>query len=200
MILKEIADLMDVACKTMGLAYADVRICELGDQIINRWHPLMTGKQYLINKGVKEHISIDWNGQNGAVKRDLSLPINEWKHYFDIITNYGTTEHVTNQYCVFKNIHDFCKKGGVMIHTVPIIGGWKNHCLFHYDTNFFGQLSQKSGYKCIINENREVSFRGSHKMSKKDRTLVCSVLLKEKDVDFMDKLDFAKIGENHDKS
>lgn len=192
MILKEIVDLMDVACKAMGLTYADVRVCELGDQIINRWHPLTTGKAYLINKGVQEHISIDWNGQNGALKKDLSRPIDEWKNYFDMVTNYGTSEHVSDQYQVFRNIHNFCKVGGAMVHSVPIIGGWKTHCDFHYNTEFFDLLSKETGYKCVINETRVMSFRGCLRLSSIDKTNVCAILLKEKNMDFISECVFPK--------
>ena len=192
-ILKEVVDLMDVACKNMNLTYSDIRICELGDQMM--WHgcSFRTGKDYFVAKGVKEHISIDWNGKNGALKRDLANPVNEWKGYFDMVTNHGTTEHVWNQYQVFRNIHNFCRPGGTMIHAVPIIGGWAKHCSFHYDTVFFDLLAECAGYKCITNENRLVSYRGSGRNASIDKTDVCAILLKEKDVDFVSELDFPKV-------
>ncbi len=189
MILKEAADLTDVACKVMGITYSDIRMCELGDQFINRWHPLTTGKQYYIDKGIKEHISIDWNGKNGALNRDLSRPVNEWKGYFDMVTNHGTSEHVESQYDVFRNIHNFCRKGGAIIGHIPAIGYMTGHCKFYYSVDFFNELCERLEYKCVINENRVMSFRGDRSFTESQRTCVNIVLIKEKDNEFISKQD-----------
>lgn len=45
---------------------------------------------------------------------------------FDVITNYGTIEHINDQYHAFKNVHDMCKSGGIMIHNFPPQGHWQN--------------------------------------------------------------------------
>ncbi|MFA5314304.1 MAG: hypothetical protein WC375_13470, partial [Methanomassiliicoccales archaeon] len=153
MILKELVDLMDVAVVSMPSDYMFMRVCELGNQIM-KWHPLKTGKQYLLAKGVKEHVSIDMNGKDGALKIDLASPITKWDCYFDMVTNYGTSEHVSNQYQVFDNIHRMTAVNGVMVHVVPIIGGWATHCNFHYKTTFFMDLAEMAGYRTVLHETR----------------------------------------------
>lgn len=98
----------------------------------------------------KKHVSIDITGLDGSLPYDLNnldLPnIGE----FDLVTNFGTTEHIEpNQYEPFKNIHKFCKLNGVMIHEVPAVGGWNGHCKFYYDENFFLQLADENNYEII---------------------------------------------------
>ena len=163
----------DIAGKTM---------LELGNQIIREGKIReITGKAYYSNRGVS-HISIDLNGQDGALKVDLSKPIKnkEWFNHFDIITNAGTTEHVEPriaQYVVFMNIHNFMKVGGIAIHLVPDInelelkGKWKNHSKNYYSSNFFQMLAENNSYETISIE----IING----------LICVGLRKTKDIPFM---------------
>ncbi len=184
MILQKLVDLMDIACVAINKNYNEIRICELGDQRM-KWHPLLTGKRYLTEeKKVIEHISIDINAQNGAVPLNLAAPINKWNNYFDLVTNFGTTEHVGNQFEVFRNIHNFTKIGGAMIHTVPIVGGWLRHCNIHYEPWFFTDLANLLNYKIVYAENRIVDGRWRNQ-TEIDKTLVCAILIKEKDTPFI---------------
>lgn len=65
-----------------------------------------------------------------AIKMDLRLFIPVEKE-FDIITNYGTLEHIEGKandlYTAFKNVHNHCKIGGTMIHEFPLIDHWPNN-------------------------------------------------------------------------
>lgn len=138
------------------------RMLELGNQhIIDRTGVIheKTGKEYYANKGV-EHTSIDLNGLDGAIKVDLSKPIgiSGWREYFDIVTNSGTSEHVSPrraQYECFMNIHDCLKVGGIAVHLVPDInelenkGCWKNHCTYYYSHEFVEMLVRTNKYKLI---------------------------------------------------
>lgn len=191
MILQEVENLMEIGCSSMNKKYSDIKVCELGNQRM-KWNNFKTGKKYLLSKGVIEHISIDLNGKDGALRLNLAEPRDEWKNYFDMVTNYGTTEHVGNQYRVFKNIHNFVKPGGVMIHTVPIVGGWSRHCNIHYEPWFFKDLALNSRYIVIASEIRIVA--GKRNQSEIDRSLVCSVLLKKEDSIFVSEENFNKQG------
>ncbi len=126
-------------------------------------------KEIFTLKGV-EHTSFDLNALDDAIALDLCKPLpSKWNGYFDMVTNYGTTEHVGNQYQVFKNIHEMTRVGGAMIHSVPHHGYWKSHCPFHYDMSFFKELALDNGY--------EISYT---EIQKRHRTnlLVNTVLLK----------------------
>jgi len=41
---------------------------------------------------------------------------------FDLVTNYGTTEHVLNQMLAMRSMHDFIKPGGLIHHDLPLGG------------------------------------------------------------------------------
>lgn len=187
MILKDVFDLLEMSCKEINMEYKDVSMCELGDQRM-KWNRWKTGKRYFEAQGIKEHISMDLNGRRGALRVNLSEIVDRWKNHFDIVTDYGTSEHVRGIYECFCNIHNFTREGGVMIHTVPISGGWIGHSPYHFKDWFFVKLAEETGYKSVLNEVRALPSRG-----KKVNSLVCSVLIKESDNLFISKEDFINI-------
>lgn len=103
-----------------------------------------TYKEYFESIGI-EHTSIDWNGMNPRVlKLDLRQPIE--LEPFDMVTNIGTTEHVSDQTGVWKNIHNFCKVGGTIISCTPLEGDWWWHGDW-YPTELFFKAFTKNGYE-----------------------------------------------------
>lgn len=67
---------------------------------------------------------------------------------FDLVLNFGTTEHVLNQWLSFRTIHLLPKIGGVMYHDLPM-AGYINHAFFRYDPMFFEQILVANNYKFI---------------------------------------------------
>lgn len=109
-------------------------------------------KQIFESKGV-EHTSFDLNGKDGAIPLDLCKPVPEkWHGYFDMITNYGTTEHVEDQYQVWKNIHDMVRVGGAIVSSIPHIGFWQGHCPYHYSPQFPEIMAKNNGYDLSYSE------------------------------------------------
>ena len=153
---------------------------ELGDQVIDPDGP-GTGKSYYSNLGF-EHISIDVNGENGSLIKDLRNPseFSDWTNYFNVITNSGTTEHVEPvefQYECFSIIHDCLKVNGIQLHLVPGIeslnnGYFAGHCMTYYSVDFFKMLAENNSYKIL---NLDVL----------DNALVCAVLQKTNNQPFM---------------
>lgn len=97
-----------------------------------------------------KYAAIDVDGSPGSVPLDLnfdSVPA-EQKLKYDLVTNFGTTEHVINQLNAFKVIHDLTAPNGLMIHEVPAQGMF-NHGLINYNPKFFWLLSRSNGYKFI---------------------------------------------------
>jgi hypothetical protein len=149
--------------KVYGLDTRDLKILELGDQIVKRKSGIAerTGKEYFTNLGY-DHISVDLNGKRGSLIKDLTKPtdFNEWPEYFDILTNSGTTEHVEpfeSQYDCFKILHDCVKVGGLMIHLIPDIeplnqGYFVNHCNYYYSEKFFNDLASNCNYTILENK------------------------------------------------
>lgn len=65
---------------------------------------------------------------------------------FDIVLNFGTTEHVFNQYNCFKVIHEAAKPGAYMFHQVPCTG-WLDHGYWVYSPRVFMELAEANGYE-----------------------------------------------------
>lgn len=153
-------DINDSAVKAIG-GFQNKRMLEFGNQCFHdNSVPEKTGKEYFRNKGCVEHVSLDLNGLDGAVKVDLSKPIrnDSWHSYFDIVTNFGTTEHVEPfkaQYVCFSSIHNCLKVGGIAMHILPDInelkknGFLKGHCFNYYSFDFFKMLTENNNYKLI---------------------------------------------------
>lgn len=140
-----------------GMDSSGITVAELGAQnlyrgsydyneLADRW--AYADKLYLDELYVKEYIPIDLNGENGAQKWDLSKPL-KTKRTFSVVTDFGTSEHVSDYYQCFVNIHKLCEVGGLMIHENPKTGNWPQHGLNYVTTEFYRQLAQAAGYDII---------------------------------------------------
>ncbi len=88
-----------------------------------------------------EHVSVDWNGKNGALKLDLREPLRLGK--FDMVTNFGTSEHVTRQEPVWRNMIEATEK--VLISSTPDPGNWKKHGKYYPTVEFYRSLADLNG-------------------------------------------------------
>jgi hypothetical protein len=94
------------------------------------------------------YASIDIDGSPGRIPLDLNydeVPT-ELVGRYDVVTNFGTTEHVANQLQSFKIIHDLASAGALMLHVLPA-GGMPTHGLVSYNPKFFWMLGRSNGYK-----------------------------------------------------
>jgi len=129
-----------------GLDYPGLKWCELGNQRIGR----KPAKEAYLSYGVEAHVAIDLNGKDGAMPLDLDDPVPfVFVDQFDVITNYGTSEHVNDQYQLFKNAHDMCKVNGIIINIVPREDNWPGHCRYYYTERFSRSLAEACGYDIV---------------------------------------------------
>ena len=123
---------------------------ELGNQQ-NRFGDRCAGKNFFRTLCFN-HTMVDINGEDGSINKDLREPEQwtEWKERFDVVTNFGTTEHVEpndKQWEAWKIIHDVTKPGGLMCHAIPMdTPKWAGHCSVYYSEGFFTSLAQACGY------------------------------------------------------
>ena len=98
--------------------------------------------------GITQYESIDTNGHNNAhvfdMNKDLAKDY-DFHEKFDLVTNFGTTEHICNQGNVFKNMHDLCNVNGIMIGIVPFQGA-VDHGFFNYQPLFFEHIALANDY------------------------------------------------------
>lgn len=151
-------DFLNKNLEQVGLKDVKLKMIELGDQVFQA-DMITTGKQYFTSIGY-DHTSVDINGLHGAVVKDLRKPDQfiEWHNGFDILTNFGTTEHVeplADQHQCWNIIHDIVKPGGYFLHALPDVdqldryGHWHGHCNFYYSSRFFQRLAEVNGYELI---------------------------------------------------
>ena len=110
--------------------------------------------------GFQTYKCIDADGRSGALIFDLNKNIYDvygYRDQFDFVTNHGTTEHCFDQVNVFRNIHNLCRVGGLMIHGIPFYG-YLNHGFYNYNPFFFENLAVANNYKILgmyLNVNKK---------------------------------------------
>jgi hypothetical protein len=152
------------------------RILDLGSQNVSGDIPLNVGREFMQTFGVTVHDDRIAQDLRPGVKvehlmRDAGFQYSAFDVYvdgatrifdlntqsleaadvarFDVVTNYGTSEHVCNQFNLFKVAHDALSIGGVMINSVPFYGH-VNHGLFNYHPKFFTSLINNNGYETFF--------------------------------------------------
>ena len=111
------------------------KMLELGNQIMNLENlQNVSAKEHFTKLGYN-HTSIDINGLDGAMPLDLSKPIKEDLGLFDIITDMGTIEHVSNLYEALKNVFNLLNINGVVIHKNPKTGSFSD--IYHKEAHHF---------------------------------------------------------------
>jgi SAM-dependent methyltransferase len=109
-----------------------------------------------------DYIAFDMYTHSRTRKLDLnfdSLP-DSMCGTFDVVANFGTSEHVSNQYNVFKVAHDALKVGGVMYSTLPFFGGI-DHGLLNYHPKFFTTLITNNSYQPLYWDFSDVFAGGA---------------------------------------
>jgi hypothetical protein len=97
-----------------------------------------------------QYAAIDIDGSPDSIPLDLNYdnaPPDAVGKY-QLVTNFGTTEHIANQLNAFKVIHELAATGGLMMHHLPM-QGMHNHGLVNYNPKFFWMLGRSNGYKIV---------------------------------------------------
>jgi hypothetical protein len=131
---------------------ANTRMLELGNQLVHfssEWQNRPAKEWYALNYGLT-HVSIDRNGEDGALPLDFCLPLpTEHQATYDVVTDYGMTEHTDNLYASWLNIHTALKDGGHVIHVLPKTGNWAGHGHWYFTTAFFEAFAALGCYQLL---------------------------------------------------
>lgn len=104
-------------------------------------------REWYASLGPTEYVAFDIVDDTRSRKADLSKVLDVHETW-DIVVNFGTTEHIFNQFAAMSNIHNFAKKGGIMLHVVPMSSGL-NHGFYNYHPRFFLSLALANNYEII---------------------------------------------------
>lgn len=108
----------------------------------NKRNAAGTYKDYFRHMGF-DHVSIDMNGKDGALPLNLEEPLNLGRR-FDVVTNFGTSEHVDQQEPCWRNTIEHCEK--VVISTTPFPGDWSWHGRWYPKPDFYKALAELNGF------------------------------------------------------
>lgn len=139
-ILKEPADFVRELKLPKGFS-----VCELGDQYITHVAPHYLAKKFYEDLGCGKYVAIDGNGK-GDVTHDLNRPLKKDIGTFDLVTDFGTGEHIFDQYQVWKTIHLLTKVGGFIVFDRPT-QGYEIHCFYNVNECLFHDLAAANSYE-----------------------------------------------------
>jgi len=97
--------------------------------------------------GLTDYHAADIDDERSAYTIDLNQPVALGRR-FDVITNFGTAEHVFNIANVFKTIHDHLEVGGLALHVLPTRGQY-NHGFFNIHSTLYRDMARANGYEIV---------------------------------------------------
>jgi SAM-dependent methyltransferase len=97
--------------------------------------------------GLQEYASLDAQDERADYKLDLNVPVSDLPE-FDVVTNFGTTEHVFNVGEAFKTIHELTRPGGVSLHAIPSFA-FINHGFYNVHPNAIIEMARANGYELL---------------------------------------------------
>lgn len=97
--------------------------------------------------GLEEYSGFDYYDTRAEYKFDLNYPVN-MRDRFDVITNFGTAEHVSNIGAIFLSTHNLLNVGGLSLNILPAFGDI-NHGFFNIHPIFFKAMAHYNDYEII---------------------------------------------------
>jgi len=97
--------------------------------------------------GVGQYSSADLDDDRATYKLDLNRTA-EGLPRFDIVTDFGTAEHVYDIARVFETMHALLKPGGLALHVVPAFA-FPNHGFYTPNPNLFVEFARANDYRLV---------------------------------------------------
>lgn len=138
-------------------------VCELGDQWITEGEHRPASVFYK-ELGCSKYVALDGNGR-GTHTVDLNRPLPAGpvlqglgRDRFDLVTDFGTGEHVFDQCQVWRTIHELTKLDGYVVFDHPC-AGYQGHCFYLIQPCVISGMAHTNGYDVIAFE-RSATIRG----------------------------------------
>lgn len=171
---------------------------------IDNWpkQPRASSKKFYEDLGFSDYSSIDINNEHGAIPLDLNDELKDEKLFnkFDVVTDFGSCEHVFNVSECYKTIHKILKVNGLIIITQAVSRG---NGYFLYDRSFLDGIVAANNYDILYSsyivttgtKTASMSDKQFHIPLSKDlvdtlnlesfkKLGICMVLRKKKNEDF----------------
>lgn len=97
--------------------------------------------------GVTEYFSLDQDDARADFRCNLN-DVTTLPRRFDIVTNFGTAEHIFNVANVISLIHNHLQIGGLSLHVLPTRGDY-NHGFYNFHSTWFRDLAGANHYEIV---------------------------------------------------
>lgn len=97
--------------------------------------------------GLSPYASIDASDTRATYRLDLNHAVSGLPEY-DVVTNFGTTEHVFNIGEAFRTIHNLTRPGGMSLHCVPCFA-FINHGFYGINPNMLVEMARANDYEIV---------------------------------------------------
>jgi hypothetical protein len=97
--------------------------------------------------GGHDYRSLDLTDPRADFAYDLSYPLPDIGKY-DVVTNFGTTEHVFNIGRSFESIHNLLNVGGLQLHTLPAYG-YIDHGFYNIHPCAYLDMAEANEYEIV---------------------------------------------------
>ena len=138
-------------------------VCELGNQQMAGGKSAMAAEDFYRNLGCSRYESIDANGL-ATFTHDLNrplpfvvkgmVPVRKWSESFDLVTDFGTGEHIFDQAQVWRTLHDLVKPGGYIAFDRPS-QGYGKHCFYLTTRTLYEDIAAANRYTIVRLEQAE---------------------------------------------
>ena len=109
--------------------------------------------------GLADYHGADIDDQRADYSIDLNY-LTRLERRFDVMTNFGTAEHLFNIANAMQLIHDHLEPGGIALHVMPTRGQY-NHGFYAINSNFYRNLATFNKYE-IVDLVNVPDFGGQH--------------------------------------
>lgn len=131
-------------------------VCELGDQWVTYLTPHVLAQDFFKQMGCGRYVSVDANGR-GTLSADLNKPLTPMGQ-FDLVTDFGTGEHIFNQAQVWRTVHELVKPSGYIAFDRPV-QGYEGHGFYNTHETLFRDIAAANAYE-IVRLERGTTSRG----------------------------------------
>ena len=121
-------------------------VCELGDQGMCGEGKNRPAKDWYERLGCGRYVSIDGNGL-ATTTADLNQPVS-LSERFDLVTDFGTGEHIFDQAQVWRTLHDLTKPGGHIVFDRPA-QGYQKHCFYLANECLYRDIAAANDYDVV---------------------------------------------------
>jgi SAM-dependent methyltransferase len=108
---------------------------------------LTATKRFYAALGMTEYSSVDLGDKRADYTCNLNEPMKLGRQ-FDVITNFGTLEHIFNVANLLTSMHEHLRTGGLFLHVLPTRGDY-NHGFYNIHSVWYRDLAAANDYEIV---------------------------------------------------